>query len=137
MKLWKSLLTAAVFTAIGTGTSFADGPMVASIAVNNIADHDITIHCMVDVNTEFYGQPGVRTKDIEVKVGDAPSIDIEEIVQGQGLTNQPANLVCTNLTDGRDWFGYTMVKPYDETVTVHGYFHYDAAYPGSVTFENR
>jgi hypothetical protein len=135
MRLFRSLTTASFFVALGTGCSYGASPVVSSVLIYNISEHPVSVMCTVNpYNIQFYNQPGVLVRYLDIKSDDAPDIDLQEL--RDNLPGEEADLRCVNTANPTaDWFGYTFSAS-DESAVVSGHFHYDRSYPGSFTFEN-
>jgi len=137
MRILTSLTFTTVFIGLGVGLGGYANPVVtvASIAVYNISQQTLNLRCGVSPNTQFYHQPGVLTREWQINPDDAPDIDIE-VTPSKAIYRFP-DLYCVDKENELNWFGYSIIFPeQEEAVTVHGRFHYNSAYPGSITFEN-
>ena len=105
----------------------------ASISVDNLTDNTLYLYCQLANNTRFYQYPNQQSHDFTITKTDYSSIDIYQVDQEP---SDGANMLCSNHKNLDDQFSYK-IEGDDEVVTVHGHFHYDHSYPGSITFESR
>lgn len=128
------ILTSLSHTLVGHALS---SPTIASLAIQNLSEEPLIIHCTVSLNTQFLQYPHENGHIFKIAgadpgLNDVLSIDIQQITPRQTLA---PNLICSEIQHTQNYFQYQLILPYSESVEVGGKFEYDSSYPGSIIYK--